>query len=471
MAYSQGGLIQAIDYNGLASTNSANVSYVLGVGSRDWGYGQNTTMINSVANGATVTAAQWAGLVYSTNKCLAHQGGTQIGGGLGGANINMTAGQTITYFSNVSTAVTTIGTNRAVYSTTGTTTTGTTFRYVMAMPNNTFSYDLSFSRVVSIASADQARYFFNAGGRLNFIISSATNNTATSRGADWVTLLQTDLAGINYFATATGGRGAGGTVNVNNTSLGYWNNTTTLQTVYQVSSASGTYTYATDYAGIQVKTFGVQGTNNDNGADVVFTVFMHQTAYPNSNWNDSVSSTISQQIDVVRPETTYLSDVWGTITTGFYSYDIFNQFNRGQTTGNQCNLSQDTATAGPLGTSTPLRMDQLGNDTYTSTYSGPQYNIAVATSGQTWEITVWMKASTSISAEGAWIAEADAAGNYLIGGGSPFPSLTTSWQQVTSTYTTTNASCAFVQCRLDGTQTGGAGITVWWDNLRIRRIA
>ncbi len=106
MGYAQGDLIQATDFNGLASTTiGGNVAWVWGTGWQRAGYGQDTTFLSSVTASSTVTATQWAGLVYTINRALGHQGQTQLGGGVGGANINMTAGQTITYFANVASAV------------------------------------------------------------------------------------------------------------------------------------------------------------------------------------------------------------------------------------------------------------------------------------------------------------------------------------------------------------------------------
>ena len=62
MTYTSGGLIEATDYNGFASTTSgANVNNVWGAGSGDSGWGQPTTLSTvSVTN--TVTATQWSDL-------------------------------------------------------------------------------------------------------------------------------------------------------------------------------------------------------------------------------------------------------------------------------------------------------------------------------------------------------------------------------------------------------------------------
>lgn len=139
------------------------------------------------------------------------------------------------------------------------------------------------------------------------------------------------------------------------------------------------------------------------------------------------------------------------------------------TAGSNCTLSRDTITS-PVG-STPLKMVQTGNDPYTICYNGAAWKLAPAVSGQTWTVSVWVKASVVTPIEGCWIVEQDSSGNYLTGGGSPFPTIGTSWTRISGTYTLTNASTAFVGIRLDGTQTGGTGITIWWDGLQVERAS
>jgi len=317
MAYASGGLIQATDYNGLAQTTAGgNVAYVWGVGSSTWGYGQSTSLIASVSTGGTVTAVQWAGLVYTTNAALAHQGQTQIGGGLGGANINMTAGQTITYFSNVAAAVTQVNTTRATAYAQGTTTTGSNYGTAISFTDTSSAAQTStITRTVTFASADQARYFFNAGGQINVVVNTPTGSNGTSHSADFVTLWGTNLTGITIKGTTTSYSGSGGTVSTNNTGLGYWNMSTSAQVVAKITSANSTYVYDGDYVYIAVNTNGLQGSHSDNGSTITVTFYTYcSTVGGNSHFNNTVGFTHNAQINVVYPETTYLTNTWGTVT-------------------------------------------------------------------------------------------------------------------------------------------------------------
>jgi hypothetical protein len=311
MAYASGGVISATDYNNLAwggtqgtyTSVTKNIAYVMGVGSGAVGYGQTITAINTVAGAATVTATQWSGLLTLLNGALGHQSGA--GALLSG---NYTAGQTITYFANVNTAVTTINTNAALYNAQGATTTGANFDVTVSSTTGLSSYTVD--RTVTFASANQARYFFNAGGQLNLRLS--TVNSADSGAENSFARLVTGLGGVGFKNTSNTGRtGSGITLNTNNTALGYRTNVlNTPATIVQVTDTTASYTASTGY--LQVYTSSSDTTNGSNGLNVVFrTVF----TVADKTWDDALSLTYRMAVDVVYPESTYLTtNSWGTPT-------------------------------------------------------------------------------------------------------------------------------------------------------------
>ena len=309
MTYASAGLIQATDYNNLAwggtqgtYTNvTKNIAYVMGVGTGAVGYGQTITAINTVAAAATVTATQWSGLLTLLNGALGHQSGA--GAQLSG---NYTAGQTITYFANVATAVTTINTNAALYSAQGSTLTGANFDTSVT---GSGGISLSTNRVVTFGSADQARYFFNAGGQLNLRLS-AIQADANGQETSFARLV-TGLGGVGFRNTTNTGRtGTGITLNTNNTAFGYRNNVlNTPTTIVQVTDTTASYTAST--ASIQVFTSSSVTTNGANGLSVQFrTTF----SAPDKPFDDTLSLTYRMAVDVVFPESTYLTNAWGTPT-------------------------------------------------------------------------------------------------------------------------------------------------------------
>ena len=310
MAYSQGGLISASDYNTFAATAttnaSTNLNFVWSTGNGSYGYGQ--TAIAQVSTGGTVTATQWASLINTLNSVRTHQSGA--GSGISAP----TAGGLISYLATLSSSIGTAYTNALVYATQGSTTTGATFNQNWTATPGAASATWTFSRTLTFSSADAARYFFNAGGQFNFVTISTTNGAGNNRTADLATLVGTYLANINNIRQATnGGRtGTGGTLNTNNTSIGYYKLTTLDQTIVQITST--TYPYNGDYVIVAIKSNGVQGSNADKGTVITldFTVFSNATK--DASGSKNINLTWSHRIDTVYPETTNLTSSWGTVT-------------------------------------------------------------------------------------------------------------------------------------------------------------
>jgi hypothetical protein len=302
MSYASGSLIDAADYNGLANVSAANVWYVLSTGSGTYGYGQDAASISTVSVASTITATQWAGLVHSVNKILGHQGGAAAQLATG-SNIGITAGATITAFANVATAVTTIGTNRLNFnSTRGTLVTGANFDATFA--TTTFTRTIT----VTFASADQARYFFNAGGRFSLVFSPSglTDNAKETSYNDLMNAIGT----LHLDALTSTRTGTGETLTTNGLAIGYWDLTTSNQTIIKLTSDNATYTGNT--LEVFMRVAGAAGSNGGLGTQVIYDITYTDGA--DEAFNDAVSGTFRHRIDVVKPEVTYLTDVWGTIT-------------------------------------------------------------------------------------------------------------------------------------------------------------
>ncbi len=318
MSYAQGGIIQATDYNNLAwRANTATynngdcIAQVVGTGFGYLGYGQSTTPITPVAIGSTVTGTQWAGLVYLLNRGLGHQSGAGARLGSGG-NLATTAGSTIAFYSNVATGRNTIRTNANTYAVVGTVTSGAQFWANYTGGNTTLTG--SWQRTLTWSSGDAARYFFNCGGNIRWVILNAINVNGSLRSADAVTQWATyQSSGFVYGVNANPRLGTGGTVGTADTTLGYWKCTTALQTLSQITSANYRYEYNSDFTNVRVRTNGVQGANGDNGSVMTlnFGYFMFSTY---SGFNDDVSVAVSHRIDYTSPSTTYLTSSWGVPT-------------------------------------------------------------------------------------------------------------------------------------------------------------
>jgi len=136
-----------------------------------------------------------------------------------------------------------------------------------------------------------------------------------------------------------------------------------------------------------------------------------------------------------------------------------------------CTITRDSSQTRQYG-STPMKMAVTGNDPYIITINyGPGassiWNLAPAANGQTWTISVYVKASVATTGE-LFLMPADSNG-VVITAAFGAVSITTSWTRVSFTYTISSATTAFIQCRLDGPNSGGSGINIWWDGLQVER--
>jgi hypothetical protein len=244
MTYSVGGLIQATDYNGFVSTTAgANVNATWSTGTTNAGWGQ--TALSTVSAGGTVTATQWASLV-NTLQSMANQTGTTIT-----SRSAPTAGQTISVLAAVNTDLTNCYNNRGNATTSGTqfgTFSGTTSK-TTATGSGQSAWTITFTHTVTFPSADQTRYFFNAGGIIR--INYGKTSTGTDHDPDWNSLAgwcgsinitggaQT-IASQAYTGTTRLG-GSGGTQTTLATNTGWYNLTGSPTTIFQLNNTTAPY--------------------------------------------------------------------------------------------------------------------------------------------------------------------------------------------------------------------------------------
>jgi len=210
MTYTSGGLIQATDYNGFVNdTTNANVNSVWAVGTGDRGWGQPALSTVSATN--TITATQWASLVNT----LVNMGGQ--------TNTTITsrtapvAGQTIGILAALNTDLTNITNNRLNAAANGTRFTGWTGTNSKTGGTSGATWTITFTNTVTFASAAAARYFFNAGGRIELDVSkTSTTNTGDPEWND----LANNLCGSIFFTAGTATQTIAGTAYTGTTRIG-----------------------------------------------------------------------------------------------------------------------------------------------------------------------------------------------------------------------------------------------------------
>jgi hypothetical protein len=325
MSYAQGGKIDASDYNNLVgsspSSTTNRINTVWSVGSGSAGYGQ--TALSQVSTGGVVTAPQWASAINTLNSIRTHQSGS------GSGITAVVSGAKIDYISTLETQIASAYTNRLSFNSNAAVSAGsslsTAWTVTVAAPggnppaggSSITSVTRSFGARAAFASADQARYFFNAGGRLKLNLSGTQNASTTSRTNSIISLLGFAGGVATFGANTNGGRtGTGATVVTNQTAIGYHTSTYNSNvTLIDISGTTANYTSNKIY--VYVNCNGTQGSNNDKGLNVDFWVQM-QTFSGGDNgtysFDDSFGVNVIRTIDVSAPSTTNLTNTWGTVT-------------------------------------------------------------------------------------------------------------------------------------------------------------
>lgn len=272
MSYSQGGTIEATDYNGFA----ASVNAIWGSGTGNAGYGQTSTL-STVAATNTVTATQWATLISRIDSMDQHQTGAASG------LTQPTTGDTIAFVSTLSGAISDITTNRlsrnvGVTSLVTANASGATSWTSNAVRECTFTF----------SSANAMRYFFNAGGTITFNTASSSFSGNT-KSDNWETVAN----------------GASATV----TNAIFWNNLSTSN--YTISSATGSGAdYGSNVLYLQAR------LNAAAGSSTVITLRAYFVDGAADGFNDTVTGTARVDASANGANTTYLSNTWGTPTAG-----------------------------------------------------------------------------------------------------------------------------------------------------------
>lgn len=305
MAYSANNNILDDHYNefatgsagGTANHGVRNVNTIWGVGSGGKGYGQTSTAVSIVNAGTNIAAAAWTTLLNRIDSIAAHQGATW-------ANpTNPTTGDNVALFTTLDSQLTSMYTNSENHVANGSDVTST-----IAASGTWTSNTLQYA-TYTWSSANQARYFFNAGGtiRVSFARTGGSSRNKNTEWSDLATKCGT-LEISSYAMTKSGG---GGSTNVLN-SIGWYEVTTS--DVVNFRQYADTSPYTANY--IQVYTarsadstqLFIKVQYQDAAAD--------HTAPPDTNDAnaDIVDGTVTTTFVQRPPSTTHISNSWGTLS-------------------------------------------------------------------------------------------------------------------------------------------------------------
>jgi hypothetical protein len=230
MSAGVGSLIEKADYD----TIKAKVDLVFGPGSGQTGYGQTITS-PAVTAGSVISAAQWVALRNDMVKARQHQTGVSVGtsSATDGANLLLPAsGISITealrnqfnLFSNTITSDK-FSIGAAQFSS-----------EALITGSRSTAWNGTLTHTVTLTNtADNMRYFFNAGGKIR-ISANRSGGTSSSKNTTWDTMFtQIGEFVMDYTQTTYSGSSAIGS------SAGWFDLTTSDQLVGQKNAPSGSY--------------------------------------------------------------------------------------------------------------------------------------------------------------------------------------------------------------------------------------
>ena len=236
----QGTKILASDYNVVQSA----IATVLGTGSGTLGYGQAVSSSQIVGN-PTITASQWSNLRSDLLKAYAHitnyptvPGSLTIPSdpSLPSPKTKVTATDYANYLalSNYITA------NAGVTPPSGQASLTSLLSGVQGQRTTAWNGTVTHTMTLTFSSANAARYFFNAGGNVQFSASLTgyPSDAGLAKDQDWAMLL-TNMRTITMNSNSTA---CSGSYDVLTTAVGFYQLTTTPTNIFRKATASPTYT-------------------------------------------------------------------------------------------------------------------------------------------------------------------------------------------------------------------------------------
>ena len=235
--------------------------------------------------------------------------------------------------SAINTDLTNITTNRGFAAATGTTSStwsGSTAK-TSATGAATGGWTITFTQTVTFGSADQARYFWNAGGSITLDMSKTS--TGTDKDPDWnafagqvgalmlvgrVNNSAQTLGGTSYSGFSRIG-GSGGTQNALASNVGWYNLTAGAGATQMFQLFAATAPYTGDY-------INVTAAKNAGSTAVTFVTTWFDAGYSGAGKSNNISggtdtasgggfgTAPAVRCRFTPPSTTYLSASWGTPT-------------------------------------------------------------------------------------------------------------------------------------------------------------
>ncbi len=282
-----GSFITAVGYNTIRS----KIAEIMGVGSGSKGYGQ-TIVSQAIAPGSIITQGQWDDLRYDLLNLRIHQTG------LVPSIPEVNRGDPVVYSTSQPSVLYNQLADQAVLERFNL---GPGQYVVQNVANlnytNLWYNTLSTIVTVTFGSPDQARFFFNSGGKIR-LTSTRSGGTNSSQNRAWTGLL-----------SSVGSRDFGAIGN----NINFYNLTGSFQTIF--SSRSGGIYYSSVYRNNEYKIEARCDTTTNTGGSARTVQFRisYVDLQPNT-FNRYTDGTLNLTVDEIRAQGTLVPEGTGTFT-------------------------------------------------------------------------------------------------------------------------------------------------------------
>ena len=241
MGYQASDKILPAEYNAFL-TNTSNsgdiaaygINHIMGTGLLNLGLGQ--TALHTVNTAEKITVAQWNSLWTAMNNIQNHTNITALT-----STASREVGDVIAVKAALLTDLNALATavQGGSTSATGGLTTSASVRSVTTAAegwDSTATHELS----ITWASANAMRFYFNQGGKVR-IVQSATASSLSAKDNSFVDL-GTGIGNLDIGSQSTTRSGAAETLTTDGLAIGFYDMTTSYQTIIKMTSDNSTYT-------------------------------------------------------------------------------------------------------------------------------------------------------------------------------------------------------------------------------------
>ena len=261
MGYVAGEKILDDEYNNFVGSSSDpyGINHLIGTGSGRYGLGNSGVITTLTGNTGLITASQWNLLFTAMDNLTNHTNDTLT------STTARVAGDPIAIKSALVADLATLAASVAAGCPSATAVSaGSEDRSEVA--SAVFDTSHIVEDTVTFAGGDEARWFFNAGGKIRV---SLTNNATGSTDKDTsVSNLITSMGNFDLGANTNGRSGTGDTPTTEATETGYYDLGTSYTTLMHLDESAGTYANNIELK-IEAKVNSAHGDGRNNNGEVV----------------------------------------------------------------------------------------------------------------------------------------------------------------------------------------------------------